>query len=343
MKWCIIGAGGIADRRTIPAILKDPESKIAAVMDRNADVAEKIGLKYGVKYYSDENAMLDECECDAVYIGTPVSCHEEQAYAALAHNRNVFIEKPITISSVAGEKLVKAFKKKNKQITIGYMMKYHNLHEKAKKMLAQGKIGQVVDIRAQFSCWYPDIAGAWRQKKSLGGGGAAMDLGVHAIELIEYLLGNRIAEVKSFYDTSTFSYEVEDSAIILFRTESGIKGHIDVNFNIPDAASESKLELYGTDGYIILKGTLGQEETGEMLYLYAPQGEYDAQQSRVVAKPRKYRGKGADLYLKQIEKFKKIVTSGKNEYEFADEAVHVQKIVEMIYKDDEKKRSRLLP
>lgn len=156
-------------------------------------------------------------------------------------------------------------------------------------------------------------------------------------------MGNRIAEVKSFYDTGTFSYEVEDSAIILFRTESGIKGHIDVNFNIPDAANESKLELYGTDGYIILKGTLGQEETGEMLYLYAPQGEYDAQQSRVVAKPRKYRGKGADLYLKQIEKFKKIVTSGKNEYEFADEAVHVQKIVEMIYKDDEKKRSRLLP
>ncbi len=337
MKWCIIGAGGIADRRTIPAILKDPESEIAAVMDRVPAVAEKIGDKYGVKWYTDEKKMLEECECDAVYIGTPVSCHEEQAYAALEKGRNVFMEKPITISSAAGEKLVNAFKKKGKQITIGYMMKYHNLHEKTKRMLAGGRIGQVVDIRAQFSCWYPDIAGAWRQKKALGGGGAAMDLGVHAIELIEFLLGEKIVEVKSFYNTSTFSYEVEDSAVILFRTESGVKGHIDVNFNIPDVASESKLELYGTDGYIILKGTLGQEETGEMSYLYAPQGAYDAQQSRTVAKPRKYRGKGSDLYLKQIENFIKTVKSGKNEYKFADEAVHVQKIIEKIYKDDEKK------
>ena len=53
MKWCIIGAGGIADRRTIPAILKDPESEIVAVMDRVSAVAEKIGAKYGVKSYTD--------------------------------------------------------------------------------------------------------------------------------------------------------------------------------------------------------------------------------------------------------------------------------------------------
>ncbi len=336
MKWCIIGAGGIADRRTIPAILKDPESEIVAVMDKVPAAAEAIGKKYGVKSYTDEKTMLDECYSDAVYIGTPVNCHEEQAYFALSRGRHVFMEKPITVSYEAGDKLVAAFKKKNKQLTVGYMMKYHNLHGKAKKMIADGDIGGIVDVRAQFSCWYPDIAGAWRQNKALGGGGAAMDLGVHAIELIEFMLGENISEVKSFYDTSTFSYEVEDSAVFIFRTQSGIKGHIDVNFNIPDAASESKLELYGTDGYIILKGTLGQEEAGEMSYLYAPQGDYDAKQSRTVGLPRKYRGKGGDLYLKQIKDFIKTVESGKTDYKYADEAVHVQEIIEKIYADDVK-------
>lgn len=50
MKWSIIGAGGIADRRTIPALLKDRENKLVAVMDRVPAVAENIGKKYNVAY-----------------------------------------------------------------------------------------------------------------------------------------------------------------------------------------------------------------------------------------------------------------------------------------------------
>ena len=59
MKWCVIGAGGIADRRTIPALLKDEKNELVAVMDRVPVVAEKIGKKYGVAYFTDEKAMLE--------------------------------------------------------------------------------------------------------------------------------------------------------------------------------------------------------------------------------------------------------------------------------------------
>lgn len=336
MKWCVIGAGGIADRRTIPAILKDKDNVIVALMDRSETVAKKTGEKYGVKYYTGEEKMLAENECDAVYIGTPVSCHLSQANAALKYGRNVFIEKPITITSAEGEELVKAYKKAGKQITVGYMMKYHNLHEKAKRLIKSGAIGEVSDVRAQFTCWYPDIAGAWRQNKKLGGGGAIMDLGVHIIELVEYILNDEIAEVKSFYSTKTFSYEVEDCAVVAFRTKKGVQGHFDVNFNVPDDASESKLEFYGTDGYIIANGTLGQEEVGTLKYLYAPQKDYAAMQTRSAPKPKKFKGRNGDLYLKQIQAFVKRVKSGKPEYKNAEKAVHVQKVVEKIYDDDKK-------
>ena len=72
-KWCIIGAGGIADRRTIPAILKDENSELVAVMDRVPAVAQAIGEKYSVPYFSEETEMLKNTDCDAVYIGTPRS------------------------------------------------------------------------------------------------------------------------------------------------------------------------------------------------------------------------------------------------------------------------------
>lgn len=331
MKWCIIGSGGIADRRTIPALLKDKENELVAVMDRVAPVAQKVGEKYGVPYFTCEKEMLQSVECDAVYIGTPVGCHVEQALTALGFGKHVFMEKPVALNAKDGKYILDEFKKAGKQLTIGYMMKHHNLHEKAREIVESDGIGQVNTVRAQFTCWYPDIEGAWRQKKALGGGGAIMDLGVHCIELIEFILGEEIEEVKSFYSTRTFSYEVEDGAVIIFKTKSGVLGHIDVNFNVPDKASESKLELYGSKGYVICKGTLGQEESGSLAHLYSPQGDYSAQQNRTTDKPVEYLGEGADLYLKQLRAFNKTVQSGVPDYFYAERAVHVQKIVDLIY------------
>ena len=331
VKWCIIGAGGIADRRMIPAILKDENSQLVAVMERTEDKAKAIGEKYGVPYFCDEETMLSSVDCDAVYIGTPVSCHVRQATLALRYGKHVFLEKPIALNGEESRVLVDEFKKAGKQITIGYMMKHHNLHEKVRELIETDGIGQINDIRVQFSCWYPDIQGAWRQKKALGGGGAIMDLGVHCLELVEYLLNEEIEEVKAMYSTRTFSYEVEDCGIIVFKTKSGVLGHIDVSFNIPDDASESKLEVYGSKGYAVCNGTLGQVETGTLRYLYAPQGDYSAMQNRTEAEPKVFLGGGADLYQKQLALFVQTLQSGTPDYFYADRAVQVQQIVDKIY------------
>lgn len=337
MKWCVIGAGGIADRRAIPGILKDDGSKLVAVMDRVAETAGTVGKKYGVPYFTDEAEMLSSVDCDAVYIGTPVFCHYDQAMLALRYGKHVFLEKPVAMNAEEGAKLVQAFKDAGKQIAIGYMMKYHNLHEKAKEIVQTGGIGKVCDVRAQFTCWYPEIKGAWRQKKSLGGGGALMDLGVHCIELIEFLLDEEIEKTQGYCVNRTFSYEVEDSAVFVFQTKSGVLGHVDVHFNVPDAVSESKLEIYGSSGCILCKGTLGQEETGVLKYTYAPQGEYSATQNRTVAKPQEYFGEKSDLYCKQLRLFRESVERGALDYFYADRAVQVQKMVDELYRQNESK------
>ena len=334
IRFTVIGAGGIADRRTIPAMVKSSECELVAVMERVESVAKAVGEKYNVPYFLDEEEMLNAIECDAVYIATPVFCHYEQVMKALQYGKHVFVEKPLCLSVEEGEQLLAAFKEAGLQLTVGYMMKHHNLHEKAKELVAADGIGKVVDIRAQFSCWYPDIEGAWRQKKALGGGGAFMDLGVHCVELIEDVLEEEIVEVKSLYNTQTFGYEVEDSAVMIFRTQSGALGHIDVNFNIPDRACQSKLEFYGTKGYIQCLGTLAQEEVGSMSHLYAPQVDYSAQQNdRAALEPVTYTGAGSDLYQKQLEKFCATLKSGKPDYFYADRAVQIQKIVEKMYQN----------
>ncbi len=330
-KWCIIGAGGIADRRVIPALLKDKSNVLVGIMERVESVARELEEKYGVPAFCDEREMLDKVDCDAVYIGTPVFRHKSQALLALSYGKHVFIEKPMAMDAVEAEQMLDAFKSAGKQLTVGYMMKYHDLHARAREMISRGDIGKVNDVRVQLGCWYPEIEGAWRQTRALSGGGAVMDLGVHCIDTAEFLLSDEITDVKAYLSNSTFSYEVEDSAVILFRTRGGTLGHIDVNFNIPDAAAVSKLELYGTAGNIILEGTLSQVESGRMTCISAPQGDYDAAQDRSVSEPCVYYPEGEDIYLRQLKHFCSIIAEGKTDYAYTEDAVHVQRLVDRIY------------
>lgn len=332
-KWCVIAAGGIADRRFIPALKKDDENVLVAVMERVSSRSEELRDKWGVPAFTDARQMLEQIEADAVYIGSPVACHREHIELALEYGLNVFVEKPFAMDSGEAAELLAKFKAAGKQLTVGYMMKYHNLHRKAKEIIASGGVGTVNSVRASLACWYPEIEGAWRQKRALGGGGAVMDLAVHCIELLEYLLDDEIEEVKSLCSTRTFSYEVEDGAVIIFRTELGVLGHIDVNFNVPDAATESKVEIYGTEGSLVAKGTLGQTEAGELTYLHAPLTGYDPAQGARSSEGERFYAEGEDIYLKQIRDFCRILRSGKPEYEWTERALQVQRVVDEIYAD----------
>lgn len=333
VRWCIIGAGGIADRRSIPGMLLDPQNEIVAVMDTVPAVAQKVAEKYGFPhYFSDAEEMLKAVDSDAVYIATPVFCHYDQAMLALKHGRHVFMEKPITLGAKEGKKLLNAFKKAGKQLMIGYMMGYHNLHVKARNLIQSGGIGDVNLFKLQFTCWYPDIPGAWRQTRAYSGGGAIMDLAVHCMELFTSITGEDFEKCTAYFTTKTFNYEVEDSAVITFKSEKGILGHIDVNFNVPDNAATGKMEIYGTAGSIVTEGTLSQEEVGRMKYIYSPQGDYEAQQNRISGKAQTYYGKGGNMYTKQFAAFGKLILSGKTDYTNAERALRIQELCDEMYK-----------
>lgn len=331
IRWCVIGAGGIADRRGIPALLSDSDNEILAVMDARLETAKAVAEKYNIPaYFDDVEQMLRSTAFDAAYIATPVFCHYEQATLTLKYGLNVFMEKPLAMTEAESKAIVDAFEKAGKQLTVGYMMGYHNLHEKARQLISDGQLGDINLVRMQFSCWYPDIPGAWRQDPARSGGGCIMDLAVHCMELFSSITGDCIADCQAYFATKTFSYPVEDSAVIMFRSEKGTIGHIDVNFNIPDNCAASRLEIYGTDGSIYAVGTLGQEEAGTMQFIYAPQRSYDAQQVRAVTEPQTFAGAGGNIYQKQFAAFNALLNS-KPCYDNPRTAQYIQKLCDQIY------------
>ncbi len=141
-------------------------------------------------------------------------------------------------------------------------MRFLSQHQAALKMIQDGKLGTPVYGRAQLSCWYPPIPGAWRQDPSTGGGGSLVDMGSHCIDLLEMFFG-RIKSVSCFINNSIHDYNSEDSAIVALKFENGAMATVDTYFCIPDNSSKNILELYGSMGSILAKGTIGQGDSGD--------------------------------------------------------------------------------
>jgi predicted dehydrogenase len=233
-----------------------------------------------VKWYLNEQELLDDEEVQAVYIATPTYLHAQQTIRALRAGKHVLCEKPMAMKLQEAEQMIAEADKHNRKLAIGYMMRFHAWHQKLKQMIDAGELGALVMGRAQLTCWYPRLEDAWRQDPALGGGGALADMGSHCIDLLEMLFG-RTQEVTAFVDTIVQDYPVEDASVVLLRCESGAMGVVDAHFNVPDEASVNMLEIYGSKGRVEGRGTIGQASTGTMTaVLQTSEPEYDAAQQR---------------------------------------------------------------
>ena len=218
------------------------------------------------------------------------------------------------------------------------MMRFGAYVQAMKKAIADGKIGKVVSGYSQFTCWYPDMPGAWRQSKKMGGGGAMMDMGVHCIDLMQYVTGSKVKEVAAFQDTLSFNYEVEDSSTVLLRMENGCQCVVQSNFNIPDEAAKWRLEFFGDQGRLAGENVIGQIDGGTLDALFCGEvGGYDAQQNTKDIKGEEIEVTFGDAYTREIESFGNSILNNLPLEVPAQEAVQVQKVMEAAYKANEEK------
>ncbi len=337
VRWGVIGAGGIADRRTIPGMMLCDNAELVAVMEINMELAEKCRAKWGCKKaYDNEADLLADPEIDAVYIATPVVLHARQAMAAADAGKHILIEKPLAMTSEEGQKVVDYCESKGVKIAAGLMMRFGAYVMAMKKAIEEGKIGKPVSAYAQFTCWYPDMPGNWRQSKKSGGGGAMMDMGVHCIDLLQYILGSKAKDVVAFHDTLTFKYEVEDSSTVLMRLENGAQCVVQSNFNIPDDAAKWRIEVFGDQGRLIGDTVIGQVDGGMLDAMFlGEQGGYDAQQDKKDGEREQIDVEFGNMYAREVASFSNSILTGAPVEVPASDAIQVQKVMESAYRSND--------
>ena len=170
-----------------------------------------------------------------------------------------------------------------------------------------------------------------------------MDMGVHCIDLMQYILGSEAKEVAAFHDTLSFHYEVEDSSTVLLRMQNGCQCVVQSNFNVPDEAARWRIEIFGDRGRLIGDGVIGQEDGGTLDAMFlGEQGGYVAQQDTNKATGQNIEVEFGNAYAREIASFSHSLLTGAELEVPACQAVQVQRIIEAAYKSNDEKTTVVL-
>jgi len=249
----LIGAGWIGSHHAAN-VMKNPHAILAAVADAAPGRAEMLLASTGIegREFTDYREMLDQPDINAVIVASPNGLHAEQAAAAAAAGKHVYLEKPMALNLDDCRKVADAVAQAGVICDMGYHRRLNPLVQYARVLQAEGKLGNLVMVESDYVHYIPgdwDIW-SWLGKESIAGSLIHAGCG-HNVDLLRYFCGE-VAEVSCFKDIRMprkIQVETEDIAIINLRFESGAMGRC-VLFVGPIRPFTFTLHLYGTKGTV---------------------------------------------------------------------------------------------
>lgn len=269
LKAAVIGVGGISHEH-ITAYLNNPNVELYAFCDINEERLYQKAEKYGVdkaRCYTDKDEMLAALpEIDIVSVTTWNSAHAECTIAALNAGKDVICEKPMAMNAEEARQMKEAADKNGRLLQIGFVRRFGNDCKVVKDFIESGSFGDIYYAKATYLRRNGN-PGGWFGDKSRSGGGPLIDLGVHVIDLVRYLLGkpqpvsvygatfqklfNRpnIKSEKGYVASDVKQNDicdVEDLASAMIRFDNGAVLSIEASFSLNIKNPEGDIQLFGT-------------------------------------------------------------------------------------------------
>ncbi|MCD8510924.1 MAG: Gfo/Idh/MocA family oxidoreductase [Bacillus sp. (in: Bacteria)] len=252
LRMGIIGAGGIAQGRHIPAFQKLADKVvITAVSDVNIETAQTVSKLFNIEnIYTDYRDMLQEV--DAVTICTPNKFHAEITIAALEAGVHVLCEKPMAMNSAECEAMIDAAEQSGKVLAIAYHYRYMRDSQAAKKLVLKQEIGSPIVARVQALRRRKVPGWGVFTNKELQGGGSLIDFGCHLLDLSLWLMGtpkpvevmgktyNKLSKMPDqvnqwgSFDPETFEVDDHVTAYITFENGASMLFETSWSANIKD-------------------------------------------------------------------------------------------------------------
>ena len=245
VKWGVLGGSGFARRRSIPAMMQCPNVELVGVASRSQEKSEKFKEQFSLaKVYSSYQELLDDVEIEAVHIPLPNSMHSDWALAALEKGKHVLSEKPFATTVEDARSVAEKAEQTGLKVMEALMWPFHPQHRTAKKLVADGVIGEVRFIRASFTYMMTAKSGI-RLDKELGGG-SLLDVGCYPVSGARYYFDEEPISVFATGDIHP-EHGVDTNASAILQFSKG-RAVIDFGFHLP---YRTEMEIVGELGQIL--------------------------------------------------------------------------------------------
>lgn len=255
----IIGCGKITQVRHAPEFADNPNVVLSGFCSMHGNRAEALAAQYGGRVYETYQEMLADPQIDAVSICTANHTHAEIAIAAFQAGKHVLCEKPMAMTLADCEAMVAAADAAKRHFMIAQNQRKAQAHIVARRLLAEGAIGDIISFRLMYGHSGPDNWSAdagsntWFFNKDKAIMGVAADLGVHKTDVLHYVTGLKITEVTAQVATLNKKnpdgtpISVDDHAFCLYKLENGVMGTMTVSWCFYGEEDNSTI-FYGTKG-----------------------------------------------------------------------------------------------
>jgi predicted dehydrogenase len=263
VRWAILGAGQIANQ--FASDIKSVENAdLVAVASRDPERAKVFANRYGIPYAFTYDELYRSNLVDAVYVATTHNFHYEQSLACMQHGKAVLCEKPITINDTEFKKLAVFANEKQVFLMEAIWTYFLPALKKAKEWIAEGRIGSINIIQADFS-FLAEYNPLSRLFNPMMAGGALLDVGIYPIAFSLYFMNRKPDNMKVsaiFGDTKVdefigMIFNYGDVSALLFSSLrfnslnkgiiTGDKGSIE----IPDFYKAVSAQLYDADHQLV--------------------------------------------------------------------------------------------
>lgn len=328
----IIGSGGIAQVHAKAIMHLQDQVRLAAVCSRNAEAARALAVPHGAEVFSSLEELLRTGSAEALLVATPSGAHREAVIPALRAGWHVLCEKPLEISVARAREILEEAKKAGRTLAGFFPLRCGHGALKLKEAAEAGRFGRLTFLSARVKWWreaayYSDSS--WRGTWQLDGGGALMNQGIHALDLLQWI-GGAPQEVCAYAATLAHKgLEVEDTLAAGLRFSHGALGTIEAATSCHPGLDFS-LEVSGDRG----TATLLNDRIADWRFADAQPGDDDVRKIGYggIAGGTASPAIGHEGHRRQIEAFCRAIQGGNDPIIDGREAARAVAIAEAVYR-----------
>lgn len=326
----LVGCGAISTQH-LEAIAVTPGLELGGVVSASAERARAVGQRWGVPWFTALDDLLGQA-VDAVTVCTPSGLHPQQALAALRAGRHVVVEKPIALSVMDADAVVREGRERGLVVATISQRRFEPAVRALRAAVEAGALGRLSLVIAEGLYLRPQSyydSAPWRGTRDLDGG-VLMNQAIHTIDLMRWI-GGPVRSVAAHLATLGHTMEAEDTASVSLRFASGALGSI-VATTCATPEFPVELRVYGDRGHVRLVGEAAVEWDVPRVHAPSPPVTEPAAPADIGAT--RTWGTNAIGYLRQYADFVEAIRSRRSPIVTGEDGRNAVEIVTAAYEAD---------